>query len=128
MITLAIGVFVLPSIVLSALGGEIADANDKARVIRALKAAEILIQMIAAVGFWFSSLLLLYGALFGLGVISALFGPIKAGILPDHLKRQELVAGNALIEAATFFAILLGLIAGALAARATIPPLKWSAR
>ena len=124
LITLAIGVFVLPSIVLSALGGEIADANDKARVVRWLKAAEILVQAIAAVGFWFSSLALLYTALFGLGVISALFGPIKAGILPDHLKREELVAGNALIEAATFLAILLGLIAGALAAKATIPRLE----
>ncbi len=123
LITLAIGVFMLPSIVLSGLGGEIADANDKAHVIRWLKAAEILVQMIAAAGFWLSSLLCLYVALFGLGVIAALFGPIKAGILPDHLKRAELVAGNALIEAATFFAILLGLIAGAFASKATIPPL-----
>ncbi|HEY1736479.1 MAG TPA: MFS transporter [Methylovirgula sp.] len=124
LITLAIGVFVLPSIVLSSLGGEIADANDKARVIRALKAAEILVQAIAAVGFWFFSLALLYTALFGLGVVSALFSPIKSGILPDQLKRDELVAGNALIEAATFLAILFGLIAGALAAKSTVPQLK----
>ncbi len=123
LITLAIGIFMLPSIVLSGLGGEIADANDKARIIRRLKAAEILVQMIAAAGFWLSSFLLLYAALFGLGVIAALFGPIKYGILPDHLRRAELIAGNALIEAATFLAILLGLVAGALAAKTTIPPL-----
>ncbi len=122
LISLAIGIFMLPSIVLSGFGGEIGDAHDKALVIRRLKAAEILVQMVAAAGLWLSSLLLLYAALFGLGVIAALFGPIKYGILPDHLKRTELMAGNALVEAATFLAILLGLVAGALAAKTTIPP------
>jgi acyl-[acyl-carrier-protein]-phospholipid O-acyltransferase/long-chain-fatty-acid--[acyl-carrier-protein] ligase len=38
----------------------------------------------------------------------ALFGPIKYGILPDHLARSELPAGNALVEGATFMAILFG--------------------
>ncbi len=31
------------------------------------------------------------------GLIDALFGPIKYGILPDHLRRGESPAGNALI-------------------------------
>src|SRR5271169_489634 len=86
-ISLAVAVFVLPSIPLSAIGGEIADAHDKALVARRLKLVEIFVQMIAAAGFYFSSLPLLYVALFGLGCISALFGPIKYGILPDHLKK-----------------------------------------
>src|SRR5262249_20217156 len=51
------------------------------------------------------------------GVIASLFGPIKYGILPDHLKREELPAGNALVEGATFLAILLGTIVGGLAAK-----------
>lgn len=122
LITLAIGVFILPSIVLSALAGEIADARDKAAVARSLKFAEIFVQMIAAAGLWLASLPLLYTALFGLGVIATLFGPVKYGLLPDHLKRHELVAGNALVETATFLAILLGLVAGALAAKESITP------
>ncbi len=116
LITLAVGIFILPSIVLSALGGEIADSNDKALIARRLKFAEIFVQMIAAAGFAFGSLVLLYLALFGLGVIAALFGPIKYGILPDHLETKELPSGNALIEGATFMAILLGLIVGGYAA------------
>ena len=72
--------------------------------------------MIAAAGFAFASATLLYAALFGLGVIAALFGPIKYGILPDHLRREELVSGNALIEGATFAAIICGLVFGGLAA------------
>jgi acyl-[acyl-carrier-protein]-phospholipid O-acyltransferase/long-chain-fatty-acid--[acyl-carrier-protein] ligase len=115
-ITLAVAIFALPQIPLSPLGGEIADANDKALVARRLKFAEIFVQMIAAAGFYFSSLTLLYVALFGLGCIAALFGPVKYGILPDHLRKEELVAGNALVEGATFAAIIGGLILGALAA------------
>ncbi len=122
LITLAIGIFILPSMVLSALAGEIADARDKAAVARSLKFAEIFVQMVAAAGLWLVSLPLLYTALFGLGVIATLFGPVKYGLLPDHLKRHELVAGNALVETATFLAILFGLIAGALAAKQNIAP------
>jgi len=121
LITLAVGIFMLPSLCLSGLGGEMADAQDKARLTKRLKFAEILVQVIAAIGLWQASLPLLYSALFGLGVISALFGPIKYGILPDLLERHELVAGNALVEAATFIAIFLGLIAGGLSAVGRTP-------
>lgn len=116
LITLAVAIFILPSIFLSAPGGQIADANDKALVARRLKFAEIFVQMIAAAGFFFSSIGLLYASLFGLGTIAALFGPIKYGILPDHLEIHELPAANALVEGATFLAILCGLIAGGYAA------------
>ena len=115
-VTLAVGIFILPSLLLSALGGELADSHDKAQVARRLKFAEIFVQLLAAAGFYFSSLALLYVSLLGLGAIAALFGPIKYGILPDHLERRELVSGNALVEGATFAAIICGLIAGGLAA------------
>jgi len=115
-ISLAIALFVLPSIPLSPIAGEIADAHDKAQVARATKFAEIFVQLVAAAGFYFASLPLLYLALFGLGCIAALFGPVKYGILPDHLKKDELIAGNALVEAATFAAIILGLVVGGWAA------------
>jgi acyl-[acyl-carrier-protein]-phospholipid O-acyltransferase/long-chain-fatty-acid--[acyl-carrier-protein] ligase len=115
-IQLAVALFVLPSIPLSPIGGEIADANDKAAIARKLKLAEIFVQAIAAGGFVLGSLTLLYVALFGLGIIAALFGPIKYGILPDHLRKDELVAGNALVEGATFAAIICGLVFGGFAA------------
>ena len=60
---------------------------------------------------------MLFFALFLFGVIASLFGPIKYGILPDHLHRSELPAGNALVEGATFIAILLGTIVGGIAAK-----------
>ena len=82
-----------------------------------LKLVEIGVALVAVAGFVLHSVPLLFVALFLFGVIAALFGPIKYGILPDHLARAELPAGNALVEGATFLAILLGTIVGGLAAK-----------
>jgi acyl-[acyl-carrier-protein]-phospholipid O-acyltransferase/long-chain-fatty-acid--[acyl-carrier-protein] ligase len=120
LIQLAMAIFIIPSIFLSGLGGEWADAHDKAWLARRLKFVEIFVQLVAAVGVFLTALPLLYAALFGLGVIAALFGPIKYGLLPDHLAPGELPAGNALVEGATFLAILTGMIAGSYAAEAML--------
>src|SRR6516164_4050450 len=115
LVTLAGGLFIAPFFLLSAFGGQLADRFDKAAVARRLKLAEIGGAAIAVAGFQLNSLPLLFLALFLFGLIGALFGPIKYGILPDHLKREELPAGNALVEGATFLAILGGTITGGLA-------------
>jgi len=54
--------------------------------------------------------------LFTMGIQAAFFGPLKYAILPDVLAPGELLLGNALVEAGTFIAILLGTIAGMLIA------------
>jgi acyl-[acyl-carrier-protein]-phospholipid O-acyltransferase/long-chain-fatty-acid--[acyl-carrier-protein] ligase len=117
LITLASAIFIAPYFFLSALGGELADRYDKARVAQWLKFAEIFVAALAVLGYALHSIQVLFVALAGFGVIAALFGPIKYGILPDHLPRERLPAGNALVEGATFIAILLGTIVGGVAAR-----------
>jgi acyl-[acyl-carrier-protein]-phospholipid O-acyltransferase/long-chain-fatty-acid--[acyl-carrier-protein] ligase len=117
LITLAGGIFIAPFFFLSALGGQLADRFDKALVARRLKFVEIGIAFVAVAGFALHSVPMLFVALFLFGVIGALFGPIKYGILPDHLQRAELPAANALVEGATFMAILLGTIFGGIAAK-----------
>ncbi|HEY6859809.1 MAG TPA: acyl-[ACP]--phospholipid O-acyltransferase [Pseudolabrys sp.] len=117
LITLAAAVFIAPYFFLSGLGGEMADRYDKAIVAQRLKLMEIGVAMIAVAGFAVHSVPTLFAALFGFGVIGSLFGPIKYGILPDLLQRSELPAANALVEGATFMAILFGTIVGGLAAK-----------
>jgi acyl-[acyl-carrier-protein]-phospholipid O-acyltransferase/long-chain-fatty-acid--[acyl-carrier-protein] ligase len=116
-ITLAAAVFIAPYFFLSALGGELADRFDKALMAQRLKFVEIAAAGVAVLGFALDSISILFVALFLFGSIGALFGPIKYGILPDHLARSELPAGNALVEGATFIAILLGTIMGGIAAK-----------
>src|SRR5215471_10277005 len=114
--TLTAAVFIAPFFFLSGLGGEMADRYDKSIVAQHIKLVEIAVAAIAVTGYYFSSIPVMFVALFLFGIIATLFGPIKYGILPDHLHPEEVPSGNALIEGATFMAILLGTIAGGLAA------------
>jgi acyl-[acyl-carrier-protein]-phospholipid O-acyltransferase/long-chain-fatty-acid--[acyl-carrier-protein] ligase len=126
LVSLAGAIFIAPFFLLSGLGGEMADRFDKALVARRLKLAEIGATSLAVAGFWLHALPLLFAALAVFGTIAALFGPIKYGILPDHLAREELPAGNALIEAATFIAILAGTVAGGMAAKQGGDPVSFA--
>ena len=123
LVTLAGGAFIAPFLLVSAVGGQLADRYDKALVARRLKLAEISAAVLAAAGFLLPSLPLLFAALVAFGTFGALFGPVKYGILPDHLEREELGSGNALIEGATFLAILLGTVVGGLAVRGQGDPI-----
>jgi acyl-[acyl-carrier-protein]-phospholipid O-acyltransferase/long-chain-fatty-acid--[acyl-carrier-protein] ligase len=114
LISLAGGLFILPFFLLSALGGDFADRLDKSHVAQRLKAAEIAIALIAGLGFVMDSTVVLFVALFGFGTISALFGPTKYGIIPDHMRKEEVPLANAAIEGSTFVAILAGTAIGAL--------------
>lgn len=102
--------FILPFFLFSATAGQLADKYDKAFLIRRVKTMEILIMLAAAVALWMNSLPALFAILFLMGMQSAFFGPAKFALLPQHLHPQELVGGNAQVEAGTFAAIILGLI------------------
>ncbi|MEO7364832.1 MAG: MFS transporter [Sphingomicrobium sp.] len=104
--------FILPFFLFSALSGQLADANDKARIIRIVKTAEILIMIVGAAGLLLHNIPLLLSALFAMGVHSTFFGPIKYAILPQHLERDEVLGGTGLVEAGTYIAILGGTILG----------------
>lgn len=110
MVAAAAGTFVAPSILFSGLGGELADRMDKARLIRALKLADLLVAIIAAAGLALGRLEVVFAALVGAGAVAALFGPVKYGILPDQFAQDQLAAANALVEGATFAAILAGTV------------------
>jgi acyl-[acyl-carrier-protein]-phospholipid O-acyltransferase/long-chain-fatty-acid--[acyl-carrier-protein] ligase len=122
LVTLAGIVFIAPFFILSALGGELADRYDKATVAAAIKLAEVPIAGLAAAGFFLQSVPLLFVTLTLFGVVAALFGPVKYGILPEKLETAELPAGNALVEGATFLAILAGTIAGGIAVKSASTP------
>ena len=122
------GVFILPFFLLSALSGQLADARDKARIIRIVKFCEILIMLVGAAGLalaWSGvsvhgfAIPLLLVALFAMGVHSTFFGPIKYAILPQHLEPDEVLGGTGLVEAGTYVAILGGtLLAGIISVQA----------
>ena len=116
MIPLAGALFILPFFLGSATAGELADSHDKSRLIRIIKLTEIAVMAVAAAAVLSGSTWLLLALLFVMGVEATFFGPLKYAILPDLLDIDELLLGNALVEAGTFLAILIGTIAGMLIA------------
>ena len=110
--TAAGGIFILPFFLFSAIAGRLADRFDKALLIRLVKASEVVLVALAGWGFLRGSLATLMAVLFLMGLHSTFLGPLKYAILPQHLRHDELIAGNALIEAGTFLAILIGTIFG----------------
>jgi 1-acyl-sn-glycerol-3-phosphate acyltransferase len=114
LVNLCAGLFILPFFLFSATAGQLADKYEKSRIIRLVKLLEIGIMVMGAAGFITQNLPLLMLALFLMGLQSTMFGPVKYAYLPQHLRPEELVGGNGLVETGTFVAILLGTILGGL--------------
>ena len=114
LVTVAAGIFILPFFLCASLAGQMADKYERASMARATKIAEVVVMSGAAVGFYLESIGVLMVVLFLMGAQSAFFSPIKYSILPQHLKKDELIGANALIEMGTFLSILTGTIAGGL--------------
>ena len=117
----ATALFVLPFVLFSATAGQLADMRDKTKIIRWIKFAEILIMSVGATGLLLAAkgvqieglaIPLMFVALFAMGVHSTFFGPIKYAILPQHLHKDEVLAGTGLVEAGTYVAILVGMMLG----------------
>ena len=109
---LAPALFILPYLLFSAIAGQIAERYEKSRLIRFTTMMEVIIMSIAAYGFITKNPWLLMSLLFMTGLQSTLFGPVKYSIMPQMLRKQELVGGNGLVEMGTSIAILIGMIAG----------------
>lgn len=116
LVALAGGIFILPYVTFSATAGQIADHYDKADVIKVTKISELIIMILAAIGFFTSNYILLLIVLFLMGAQSAFFSPVKFGLLPEILEEHELTLGNAYIGGGTFVAILIGTILGGISA------------
>ncbi|WP_404416123.1 MFS transporter [Marinospirillum sp.] len=116
LMNLAAGLFILPFFLFSGIAGQLADKYEKSRVVRRIKLLELAIMLVALAAFALQFWWLLLALVFAMGMQSALFGPVKYALLPQHLADDELVAGNALVGMGTFVAILLGTLLGGLLA------------
>jgi acyl-[acyl-carrier-protein]-phospholipid O-acyltransferase/long-chain-fatty-acid--[acyl-carrier-protein] ligase len=116
-LNLAAALFILPFFLFSAISGQLADKYEKSWLIRRVKLTEIVLMCGCMVGFYLQSIVFLLFILFMMGLQSTLFGPLKYSLLPEHLKKSELLKGNAIIEGGTFLSILLGTMFGGLVIR-----------
>ncbi len=111
---LGAGLFTLPFFLFSATAGQWADKYDKAVLMRCIKSIEIVLMILGSIGLYLKNIPWMMTVIFLSGMHSAFFGPLKYSILPEHLKEEELLAGNAFVDGATFIAILIGTILGSI--------------
>jgi acyl-[acyl-carrier-protein]-phospholipid O-acyltransferase / long-chain-fatty-acid--[acyl-carrier-protein] ligase len=114
LVSVALAIFILPFFLFSAYAGLLSDRYSKARLMQATKFWEILVMIVGSAGFLMGHLPLLLGTLFMMGMQSAFFGPAKYSVLPELLDKNDLMAGNAVVEGGTFVSILVGLVVGGL--------------
>jgi acyl-[acyl-carrier-protein]-phospholipid O-acyltransferase / long-chain-fatty-acid--[acyl-carrier-protein] ligase len=113
LVNLAAILFILPFFILSPRAGSLADHFNKVTLIRRIKLLEVMIMCLGGLGFYFGNTWFLLAVLFLMGAQSTFFGPLKYSYLPSVLDREQLVSANALIQASTFIAIILGMIVAA---------------
>jgi acyl-[acyl-carrier-protein]-phospholipid O-acyltransferase / long-chain-fatty-acid--[acyl-carrier-protein] ligase len=111
-VALGAALFIAPYFLFSAVAGQLADKYDKALLARRIKALEILTMAAGWVSLYLDHIWLHLTVLFIAGTQAAFFSPVKYGLLPQHLTRDELVSGNGLIEMTTFVSILVGTLFG----------------
>lgn len=115
--------FILPSVVLSAWSGQVADRWPLDRLLRGGKALEVVMMVMAAWAVWQREVWTLLACLVLSGVHVTVFSTLKYAYVPRHLTDQELLGGNGLLEMGLFTAILLGtLLGGWLVDPAQAPP------
>ncbi|WP_086479792.1 MFS transporter [Oceanospirillum sanctuarii] len=108
---LAAAIFILPFLLFSSMGANLAIRHDHALLMRRLKMAECGIMLLAALMLWLDQGAMLLLLLFLMGTQSALFGPVKYSVLPAWFERDDLISANGWVELGTFLAILLGTLA-----------------
>ena len=112
LIMLANVIFIMPFVLFASLAGQLADRYERSLIVQIIKAVEIAIVLLSAYGFYTTNLVILFLCIGLMGVHSTFFGPIKYSVLPDHIKKDELLAANGFFEAGTFLSILFGTILG----------------
>lgn len=104
--------FAIPFLLLSTVGGWLADRCSKRSVMIGVKLGEVGIMLFAAYGLWIGSQPLQLAAICLMGVHSTIFAPAKYGIMPEVLPTSKLSSGNGILELLTFIGIILGTFAG----------------
>lgn len=114
LISLASAAFIVPFFLFSGLAGNIADKISKSSWVRTLKLVELGLYILAGVALHSNHVWFMLFALFLLGTLSTFFGPVKYAILPELLKREQILPATGLVEGGTYVSILVGTLLGAL--------------
>lgn len=101
-------VFAVPFLLFIGAAGVLADRVAKHRIVRGIKAMEIGVMTLGAVGVYSQSRELMLLAMFAMSVQSALFSPTKFSIVPELVGRENISRANSFMSAASYLAMITG--------------------
>jgi MFS family permease len=101
-------------LVFAPIAGDLAERSESHRLIVRIKAIEIVLMAIAAVGFLLNEGWLLIVTLFAMAAQSAFFSPARQNALRKYMRAEELVRANGLSNAGLYGSIVAGLFCGGL--------------
>ncbi len=104
--------FPIAMLMFSSIAGQFADKYETSLMFRRTKFIELLLMILAAIGFLTGDSSILILALFLMGAQSAFFSPVRTGAMPKYLEAGELVRGNALCGGGLFVSVMLGIVIG----------------
>jgi len=99
---------ILPFIMLFSPSGFLADKYPKQKVLQLSAAAAIVITVLITVCYYAGWFYAAFALTFVLGLQAALYSPAKYGYIKELAGKGNLAAGNAVVQAVTITAILLG--------------------
>jgi acyl-[acyl-carrier-protein]-phospholipid O-acyltransferase/long-chain-fatty-acid--[acyl-carrier-protein] ligase len=105
-------VYVTPFLLLSSLGGNLADRFSKRTITIFIKCMGGAILLAALYIFYIKSAFGCYCLLFLLSMQSAIFGPSKYGLISELVPHQDISKANGTITSFTYLAIILGTFLG----------------
>lgn len=115
-------IFALPFILFIPAAGVLADRISKSRITVAAKIAEAGVMLVAVLVFWLGNPWMGFLVLFLMSTQSALFAPVKYGIIPELVKPHQLSRANGYLVSFTYLSIILGTVAGPWLTEAVIGP------
>ena len=106
-VSLASGLYVIPYIFFSPIGGRLAKTHRKSSIMFWSKVTELPLFMLSCVGFMLHSIYIVLFCIFGVGLISTLFSPSKYGLIRDIGGDEGISFGTGTLEMFTFLGVLL---------------------
>jgi len=103
--------FSLPFILLPSLFGALSDRFSKGKLATVTKVLEVGIMVAGGLAFLWGNTTVIWCLLFLMATQSAMFGPVKYGIMPEILPERRLSWGNGIIQMGTIAAVILGTLA-----------------
>ena len=111
--------FAVPFLIFLGLGGNLADKFSKSKIVQLTKFFEIVIAVLAFFAFYWQNVAGLFAVAFLMATQSAFFSPVKYGIIPELVGKQNIAKANGYLQAFTYLAIIAGTLLAPLASTLT---------